>query len=109
MDFGPKKEVISNFNKNDHNKEFTVNINMIKDTDLDSFKDKDKIKLFMSYHPANLNLKWWLIDENNKMITEKKENHHNGDINLGLLSELKTQAKGNNLILKIKVKNNNDW
>ena len=104
LDSGPKKEVISDFNKNDHNKEFTVNIDKIKDSDLDKFENKDKIKLFMTYHPADLNLKWWLIDENNKKITEKKENHHNGDINLGLLSELKTQAKGKNLMLKIKVK-----
>lgn len=99
------KEVTSDFRNNDNKKEFTVHLDKI---DYDNYKDN---KLFMTYRPTQLTLKWWFVDEKDNIIGDKNTGGDKGIINLGLLSKLKTQANGNNLILKIKVKNEdrNRW
>ncbi len=95
--------VDSDFKANQNRNEYTVNLDKI---DYKKFKDK---KLFMVYKPRELTLRWKLMDEDGNKIDKNEDS--DGDIKLGKLSKLKDKANGENLILKIKVinDNNNDY
>ena len=109
LERGPKQEVGSDFNKNSDDKEFTVRLDEITDNDLKKFKNKEKVKLFMTYRPTQLKLKWKLM-HSPKIPDDPYDKNIDvdGDINLGKLSDLKKVANGKDLILKIKILDD-DW